>query len=83
MVIGKPILMAVDGDAADIIREAECGVIAESGNPDSIANAALILKDASKQEIKKMIRTKYGLIDTETSQQDKKSSDKKPAEEKK
>ena len=54
MVIGKPILMAVDGDAADIIREAECGVIAESGNPDSIANAALTLNDASKQEIKKM-----------------------------
>jgi colanic acid biosynthesis glycosyl transferase WcaI len=54
MVIGKPILMAVDGNAADIVREAECGVIAESGNPDSIANAALTLKDASKQEIKKM-----------------------------
>jgi colanic acid biosynthesis glycosyl transferase WcaI len=58
MAIGKPILMAVDGDAADIVREAECGVIAESGNPDSIANAALTLKNASKQEIKKM--SNYG-----------------------
>ena len=54
MSIGKPILMAVDGDAADIVREAECGVIAESDNPDSIANAALMLRDASKEEIKKM-----------------------------
>lgn len=43
MAVGKPIIMAVDGDAASLVKEADCGVIAQSEEPISIAEAALIL----------------------------------------
>jgi len=39
MAAGKPIVMAVDGDAANLIREAKCGILAQSENPRSIADA--------------------------------------------
>ena len=50
MAVGKPILMAVDGDAADLVRDSDCGRIAESENPRSIADAALALMQASAGE---------------------------------
>lgn len=50
MAVGKPILMAVDGDAADLVRESHGGQIAESENPQSIADAALTLMNASISE---------------------------------
>ena len=50
MAVGKPILMAVDGDAADLIRNNGCGKIAESENPQAIADAALALMQASSDE---------------------------------
>jgi len=40
MTVGKPLLMAVDGDAADLVRDADCGVIARSEDPEAIASAA-------------------------------------------
>jgi colanic acid biosynthesis glycosyl transferase WcaI len=40
---GKPILMAVRGDAAELITMAGAGVVAEPENPHSIANAVLDL----------------------------------------
>ena len=39
MAAGKPILMAVDGDAADLVSEARCGVTAQSENPESLVAA--------------------------------------------
>jgi glycosyltransferase involved in cell wall biosynthesis len=39
MCAGKPILMAVRGDAAELVREAGAGVLAEPGDPQSIAEA--------------------------------------------
>ena len=36
---GKPILMAVRGDAANLVLEADAGVLAEPGDPESIAHA--------------------------------------------
>jgi lipopolysaccharide/colanic/teichoic acid biosynthesis glycosyltransferase len=36
---GRPILMAVRGDAADLVARAGAGVFAEPGNPESIAQA--------------------------------------------
>jgi len=39
MAAGKPIIMGVDGDGADLVREAKCGCVAESENPRSIADA--------------------------------------------
>jgi len=50
MAVGKPILMAVDGDAADLLRGSRGGQIAESENPQSIADAALALMNASDSE---------------------------------
>ncbi|MCY1444714.1 PEP-CTERM/exosortase A-associated glycosyltransferase [compost metagenome] len=50
MASGKPMLMAVDGDAADLVLDSGCGVVAESQNPQSIANAALALMQASQSE---------------------------------
>jgi len=36
---GRPILMAVRGDAADLVARAGAGILAEPGNPESIAEA--------------------------------------------
>ncbi len=40
MTVGKPLLMAVNGDAADLVRESGCGVVAESENAKALAQAA-------------------------------------------
>ena len=50
MASGKPILMAVDGDAAKLIRESGGGRIAQSEDPASIAAAALSLMEATAEE---------------------------------
>lgn len=50
MAVGKPLLMAVDGDAAQLVKDADCGVIAESENPESIADAAIKLYSISYSE---------------------------------
>ena len=51
---GKPLLMAVDGDAAQLVKDADCGVVAESENPKSIADAAMKLLSLSPTERKKI-----------------------------
>ena len=50
MAVGKPILMAVDGDAADLVRQSAGGRIARSEDPGSIAEAALALAQTSEEE---------------------------------
>ncbi|UHL63236.1 glycosyltransferase family 4 protein [Paralcaligenes sp. KSB-10] len=50
MAVGKPILMAVDGDAANLVIEGACGKIAESENPSSIADAASALMACGDHE---------------------------------
>ena len=40
MTVGKPLLMAVDGDAADLVRQSGGGVVAESENAEALAQAA-------------------------------------------
>lgn len=39
MAAGKPLLMAVDGDAADLVSQAQCGVTAQSEDPESMVMA--------------------------------------------
>ncbi len=39
MAMGKPILMAVAGDAAELVQKAECGCIAISEDVESIQQA--------------------------------------------
>ncbi len=50
MAVGKPLLMAVEGDVADLVNAAGCGVIAEPENPESIADAAVTLCSLSSLE---------------------------------
>jgi glycosyltransferase involved in cell wall biosynthesis len=51
MSAGKPLLMAVDGDAADLVRLSEGGIVAESDNPEALANAADHLASMHDQEL--------------------------------
>jgi glycosyltransferase involved in cell wall biosynthesis len=39
MAVGRPVIMAVRGDAARLIEASGGGVVAEPGNPESIASA--------------------------------------------
>lgn len=54
MAIGKPILVAVKGDAAHLVNEAECGLIAAPENPVSLANTAMKLESMAKHELQVM-----------------------------
>lgn len=51
MAVGKPILMAVRGDAAAIVNESRCGIIAEPSNSRSIADAARRLSDLPRSDL--------------------------------
>ncbi len=53
---GKPILMAVTGDAARVILESEAGVCAQPSNARSIADVILQLADMSPDDLCKMGR---------------------------
>lgn len=50
MAVGRPLLMAVDGDAADLVKESGCGVIVESENVDSLVSGVETLLDSSDDE---------------------------------
>lgn len=54
MAVGKPLLMAVNGDASDLVARSGGGVIADSDNPESIANAAESLAALPSVELGKM-----------------------------
>ncbi|WP_395009315.1 glycosyltransferase family 4 protein [Undibacterium sp.] len=54
MAVGKPILMAVSGDAADLIVQANAGVVANPEDAESIANAAEKLQNMSRLEREEM-----------------------------
>lgn len=54
MAIGKPILLAVKGDATNLVNEARCGIIAEPENPLSLVNAAIKLESMTKDELHSM-----------------------------
>jgi len=50
MAVGKPLLMAVEGDAAELVQKAEAGLIAIPEDSKSIARAALDLEAMSKKD---------------------------------
>lgn len=51
MTVAKPLLMAVDGDAAELVRQSGGGVVAASENAESIAAAADGLASLSSVEL--------------------------------
>lgn len=54
MSVGKPIIMAVAGDAADLIRDAGAGVITKPGDANDLAKAALQLAQTPESQVRKM-----------------------------
>jgi glycosyltransferase involved in cell wall biosynthesis len=54
---GKPILMGVRGDAADLVSQSKSGVLCEPGNPQSIADAVKDLADAGDERLEAMGRS--------------------------
>lgn len=54
MAVGQPLLMAVNGDAADLVRQAKCGLTAESENPQALADAVDALAAMPADELKTM-----------------------------
>ena len=54
MAAGKPIIMGINGDAANLISKADCGICFEPENASSLAEAAKHMMSLSTDEIKKM-----------------------------
>ena len=54
MAVGKPLLMAVDGDAADLVCQSGGGVVAESENAQALADAAQALSQQSADALTAM-----------------------------
>lgn len=54
MAVGKPLLMAVRGDAAELVKEAGCGEVTTPENADELATAVLRLASLPKAELDAM-----------------------------
>lgn len=54
MAMGKPIIMAVSGDAADLIKKANAGICIEPQNPKALAEAILSLSKCSRDNLRKI-----------------------------
>ena len=65
--VGKPVLMGLLGDAASLVAEAKCGVIATPENPQSIADAAISLATLSPAELHAMGQRGKDFYDREMS----------------
>ena len=52
MYFGKPILLLVDGDAADLVNNANCGISCSPENKNSIKEAIINLCSKNNQELK-------------------------------
>jgi colanic acid biosynthesis glycosyl transferase WcaI len=56
MATGRPILMGVDGDAADLVRQAGCGLALRSEDPEALAQAVRTLAALPPAELAAMGR---------------------------
>jgi glycosyltransferase involved in cell wall biosynthesis len=54
MAVGKPLLMAVDGDAADLVKQSGGGVVAPSEDAQALADAAQSLANMDPNALSKM-----------------------------
>lgn len=54
MSVGKPLIMAVKGDAANLVQESECGVVIPPESPQLLAQAAIKMSLMSSSEMEKM-----------------------------
>ena len=67
MVAGRPLVMAVAGDAAAVVERARCGVTAEPSNPSSVASAVERLARSSGAELEQMGRNAQAFYQREMS----------------
>lgn len=67
MAVGKPILMAVQGEASDLVRRAGCGLLAAPQDPVSLANAADRLSKMTNEELFEMGRSGLQFYENELS----------------
>ena len=51
MAVGKPILMAVEGDAAHLINDAGCGICTVSQDADALANAIVTMSEMNRADL--------------------------------
>ena len=56
MAVGRPLLMAVNGDTADLVTQCNSGLTAESENPLALADAAQRLADMPLDQLQAMGR---------------------------
>lgn len=54
MLAGRPILMAVGGEAGDIVRNAGAGVVVQPCQPEQLAQAAIVLSELAHEELQAM-----------------------------
>lgn len=54
MCVGKPTIMAVDGDASELIRLSNGGVISEPANPEKLTQAVINLANLDRLRLAKM-----------------------------
>jgi len=54
MAVGKPLLMAVNGDAANLVKLARCGLTVDSENPQALAEALDAMAGMPADELKRM-----------------------------
>ena len=54
MACGRPVLAALDGEGTQVIREAACGLVVPSGDPEALAEAALHLASLPQEERRRM-----------------------------
>ncbi len=52
--VGKPIIMAIKGDAEDLVREARAGIVCESENPKQMAESIETLYSMSSEDRDRM-----------------------------
>jgi colanic acid biosynthesis glycosyl transferase WcaI len=60
MAVGKPLLMAVNGDAADLVLQSGGGIVAESENAEKLTKAAEQLASFSPEQLQKMGQSAQG-----------------------
>ena len=54
MALGKPIILGVEGDAANLLNQAKAGIVCEPQNPESISNAIKTAYNMSPDELIKL-----------------------------
>jgi colanic acid biosynthesis glycosyl transferase WcaI len=57
--MGKPIIMAVHGDAAALVEQAGAGILCEPDNPHAMSDAVMALRDTGVSERRKMGEAGY------------------------